>query len=446
MVSIIIPAREEKYLEKTIRNILENATGEIEIIAILDGYIPDPQINLNDDRVIFVHNEVAIGQRPAINQGAKMAKGNYIMKLDAHCAVGKGFDEILVRDCEYDMTMIPQMYNLDVATWTPKLIDNYREAVRQGKVNPYMFIGKDNGRLRTLYYNKTEKKQLDLGRQNIMIDEVMSCMGCCFFMHKDRYWELGGCDEGHGHWGQQGVEVACKAWLSGGRLMVNKNTWFAHFFRGGGVPDGEQRGAPWPGFTQEMVDKARDYSEDLWLKDKWPQAKHKFEWLLEKFNPPTWVKPMILELGSGRMKRVPDVINVDIRPLPNVDVVCDLRKLPYEDNTIDEIRSSDVIEHFGRFEIEPLLKEWVRVLKPGGVMLNRTVDIGRNMDKWHEIPWPDLMNAVLGAQDYEQNFHKMMFTKESLSELMTKAGMKILKTERYSIRKLPRMRVIGQKI
>jgi len=309
-----------------------------------------------------------------------------------------------------------------------------------------MFIGKENGRLRTLYYNKNEKKQLDLGRQNIMIDEVMSCMGCCFFMHKDRYWELGGCDEGHGHWGQQGVEIACKAWLSGGRLMVNKNTWFAHFFRGGGVPDGEQRGAPWPGFTQEMVDKARDYSEDLWLNDKWPQAKNKFKWLLEKFNPPTWEKPMILELGSGRMKRVPDVINVDIRPLPNVDVVCDLRKLPYEDNTIDEIRSSDVIEHFGRFEIEPLLKEWVRVLKPGGVMLNRTVDIGRNMDKWHEIPWPDLMNAVLGAQDYEQNFHKMMFTKESLSELMTKAGMKILKTERYSIRKLPRMRVIGQKI
>ena len=66
-VSIIIPARNEKYLEKTIRNVLENATGEIEIIAILDGYIPDPQININDDRVIFVHNEVAIGQRPAIN-------------------------------------------------------------------------------------------------------------------------------------------------------------------------------------------------------------------------------------------------------------------------------------------------------------------------------------------------------------------------------------------
>jgi glycosyltransferase involved in cell wall biosynthesis len=37
MLSVIIPAKNEIYLERTIRNILENAEGEIEVIAELDG-------------------------------------------------------------------------------------------------------------------------------------------------------------------------------------------------------------------------------------------------------------------------------------------------------------------------------------------------------------------------------------------------------------------------
>jgi glycosyltransferase involved in cell wall biosynthesis len=106
MLSVIIPARNEKYLERTLRNILENAEGEIEIHAILDGYLPDPPINMNDDRIIFHHFPESIGQRAAINFGAKMAKGKYIMKLDAHCAVDKGFDVKLAADCEYDWTVV----------------------------------------------------------------------------------------------------------------------------------------------------------------------------------------------------------------------------------------------------------------------------------------------------------------------------------------------------
>jgi len=38
MISVVIPARNEKYLKKTIEDILEKATCEIEIRVILDGY------------------------------------------------------------------------------------------------------------------------------------------------------------------------------------------------------------------------------------------------------------------------------------------------------------------------------------------------------------------------------------------------------------------------
>ena len=94
-------------------------------------------------------------------------------------------------------------------------------------------------------------------------------MGPGWFISRDDFWKQGGCDENHGSWGQQGCEVSLKAWLSGGALMTDENTWFAHWFRGGGGP-----GFPYP-ISGREVEGARHYSRDLWLNDKWPQADEK---------------------------------------------------------------------------------------------------------------------------------------------------------------------------
>jgi len=272
MTTVIIPARNEQYLQKTIENVLFNADGEIEIIAICDGYWADPPIK-DHPYVRIIHNTEARGQRQSINDACKIARGKFIMKLDAHCAVAKGFNTILERDCEYDMTMIPRMYNLDVLTWKPKL----------HKRTDYMYISSldDEKPFRASYYGKKQPKN------DKMIDDIMCCMGPCFFMHKKRFWELDGCDEEHGHWGQQGIELACKAWLSGGRLVVNKNTWFAHWFRGGGVPEGHKKGFPYP-MKQAQVEKARKHSQELWLENKWHKAKRPFQFMVDKFAPPGW--------------------------------------------------------------------------------------------------------------------------------------------------------------
>lgn len=275
MLSIIIPAKNEIYLEKTIRNILENAQGEIEIIAELDGYIPEPQIVISDERVIFIHHKEAIGQRACINHGVSIAKGKYIMKLDAHCAVGPGFDVILAKDCEPEWTVVPTMYNLDIETWKPKM----------HKRTDYMYFTSPEHPekpFRAMYYEGEEYRKWH--SRSEMIDETMGCMGPGWFMHKERFLAQGGCDEGHvGGWGQQGIEISLKAWLSGGKLMVNKNTWFAHWFRGG---------SSGPGFPYKIsgnqIDRVRHYSQDLWIKDKWPLATRKLSWLIEKFNPPSW--------------------------------------------------------------------------------------------------------------------------------------------------------------
>ena len=109
----------------------------------------------------------------------------------------------------------------------------------------------------------------------------MSILGACFFLDREWFWELGGCDEGHGSWGQQGVEMSCKAWLSGGRAICNKKTWFSHMFR----TQGGDFSFPYPleGSAQE---RARAYSQDYWRNGRFPNAVHDLDWLVKKFNPP----------------------------------------------------------------------------------------------------------------------------------------------------------------
>ena len=104
MVSIIISSRVDQYLQKTIDDLLGKAEGQIEIIVVLDGYWPNPMIN-NDPRVIIVHQGTIHnhkGMRAAINTGSKLAKGEYLMKVDEHCMFDQGYDVKLAADCKDD--------------------------------------------------------------------------------------------------------------------------------------------------------------------------------------------------------------------------------------------------------------------------------------------------------------------------------------------------------
>lgn len=277
-VSILIAARNEQHLGRTVREVLDKARGDVEVIVVADGYEPEdlPQ----DPRVLTLRCIEPIGQRQAINKAARLAVGKYIFKLDAHCALDEGFDVKLAADCEYDWTVVPRMYQLDENTWQPKF----------GKKTDFMFFRSPDAAVhpfRIDYYDaKTAHNYRDeyaaykkaAWRQGEICD-TMTCIGAGWFMHRDRFRELGGMDEGHGHWGQMGVELSCKSWLSGGRMVVNKKTWFAHLWR---------RHAPWK-ITQKQVDKARKYSIDLWTNNAWPLQKRPLSWLVEKFAPvPTW--------------------------------------------------------------------------------------------------------------------------------------------------------------
>lgn len=321
-LSVIIPARNEEFLQNTIDSVLANIRGNTEIIVLLDGYWPEKGIPQHE-RLKIVHFNTSIGQRAATNFGVRISEAKFIMKLDAHCAVDEGFDVKLMADCEYNWTVIPRMYNLHVFDWRcnkcghfwyqgpyPKKCDkcdNTTDFTKEIKFTPRfnrmsMFYRFDRN-LHFQYWGAFKTRPEAQGD----IADTMCNLGACWFMHRQRYWDIGGLDEEHGSWGQMGVEISCKSWLSGGRQVTNKKTWFSHLFRtqpGFGFP------YPNPG---SAVEKARERSRWLWQENNWKGAKFPLSHLLQKFYPiPDWDPEINPSLKRGM------VYYTDNRPDENI--------------------------------------------------------------------------------------------------------------------------------
>jgi predicted SAM-dependent methyltransferase len=149
-------------------------------------------------------------------------------------------------------------------------------------------------------------------------------------------------------------------------------------------------------------------------------------------------------LGCGEFP-MKGAVNVDIRPLPGVDVVSDVKKLPFQDGELAGIASRNLIEHFSRFEVGPMVKEWVRCVKKGGFVETETVDMGRAMDQWRQIPEENFIDCMYGAETYDENFHKMLMTQEILTRLYEEAGLEVTKAVGFIHRSIPRIIITGIK-
>ena len=291
-LSILIPARNEIFLARTIEDILANIEGDTQIIAILDGYWPDLPVK-DDTRVILIHYSSPIGQRAATNEAVKISRAKYVMKVDAHCAFDKGFDVKMMKEMHDDWTMAPVMRNLHAFDWVCE--QGHRRY--QGPSGPckecggptkmdVVWIAKTNPQSTAYYFDNTLHFQYwnEWGKQQKGdLTESMSLQGSCFMMTREKYLELNICDEAWGSWGNQGTEVAAKTWLSGGRVIINHKTFYAHMFR----TQGGDFGFPYP-LAGKDVEFARRCSRELFIEHRWDKAKYPIHWLINKFNPPTW--------------------------------------------------------------------------------------------------------------------------------------------------------------
>ena len=117
-------------------------------------------------------------------------------------------------------------------------------------------------------------------KDEIGFTETMSLQGSCFMATKEKYFELNLCDESFGSWGNQGIEVACRTWLSGGQVLVNNSTWYAHMFR----TQGGDFGFPYVQ-SGRAVAKTKKNTWEFFLTGKWDKQVYSVSWLIEKFWP-----------------------------------------------------------------------------------------------------------------------------------------------------------------
>jgi glycosyltransferase involved in cell wall biosynthesis len=272
-VSVIIPSRNEIYLEKTIKSLLMSAKGEIEIIAVLDGYWLDKPIE--DPRVIYVHLGKPFGMRNAINTGVAIARGKFILKCDAHCMFAEGFDIELARYIRPDWVVIPRRKRLDAINWC---IEDSGKADVDYEYLSYPGTDGSSG-LHGMIWDARAKE-----RKNILIDDNMSAQGSCWFMSKDYYAYLELEDEeNYGTFNHEFQEIGLKCWLSGGRVVTNKKTWYAHLHKN------KETGGRGYSLDGAQLEKGTAYTNRWLTNTAWHKQTLPFSWLIERFWPvPGW--------------------------------------------------------------------------------------------------------------------------------------------------------------
>jgi len=123
-----------------------------------------------------------------------------------------------------------------------------------------------------------------------------------------------------------------------------------------------------------------------------------------------------LHLGCGT-KHIEGYTNIDIRYLPGVDEVNNIRFLRnYKQNTVDVIYACHVLEHFGRWEYKTVLERWFEILKPGGVLRLAIPDFSSICSYYTKTgDLKSIMGLMFGGQDYDENYHYVTFDYNSLS-------------------------------
>ena len=81
--------------------------------------------------------------------------------------------------------------------------------------------------------------------------------------------------------------------------------------------------------------------------------------LIENFD----VDGIAINLGSGQ-DDYDGFVNIDLGSYKPVDIVADLKDIPFNDNSVDLVASNSVLEHI--YEFQKVIEEVYRILRPNG--------------------------------------------------------------------------------
>lgn len=268
MTSVIIPAINDPHLKWTIRSVRNHAFDPIEVIVINDGGEPLDETIAD----IVINHDTVKGRRVSINEAARMANGEYLFILDAHCSMSHGWDVKMKESCHKNNLVHCIIRGLNPKTWDYEGGD-YR----------YVYL---NNEYTEKWWTEKEKQK------HKPVEENMCITGCAWMVPTELYWALGGYDESLGKYGWDGPEWTCKVWLNDerpGKVILRSDVVCGHIF---GTNVGGSK------YRCEMIPKD-EYIR--YMQNKWGD---KVQWLVDRFAPvPGWhedERQVIGKEGTGR--------------------------------------------------------------------------------------------------------------------------------------------------
>ena len=142
-------------------------------------------------------------------------------------------------------------------------------------------------------------------------------------------------------------------------------------------------------------------------------------------------KPVKLDLGSGLLPyagkngdQIEEWIHQDAHPGNHIEIVCDWEDIPIGSGIVDEVYSSNTIEHIKPWKYDRILGEWNRIMKPGCKVYITTPNFSWicHLFANGQMGLQEALMNIYGDRIDEYHNHYVTFTKETLTETLEKYG------------------------
>lgn len=201
----------------------------------------------------------------------------------------------------------------------------------------------------------------------------------CVMIRRDIFEKIGYLDEIYTPGGGEDIDFTVRANLAGYKSVVLTTTVFD--------PDKSTNVGQFP----------------IWHKDNrtFRDIPEYTNWIVKRnghLNAKRYNNQIKLNLGAGGIN-YPGYLSVDFYD-KRAHVKMDITKLDFPDNSVDEILASHVFEHLNPYHALDILKDWRRVLKPGGKLVMEMPDIEQLCKRFVTASTGErygILNAVYGS-------------------------------------------------
>lgn len=138
----------------------------------------------------------------------------------------------------------------------------------------------------------------------------------------------------------------------------------------------------------------------------------------------------------AKRRRLPKIIrlnigcgDVKIKGFTNIDRKSGEEAYPlkYPDNSVDEIRASHILEHFGHRQTAEVLTDWIRALKPSGRLRVAVPNFDYIVDGYQKGSDEPLEGFLMGGHVDADDRHGAIFNKQKLIALFKTLNLRHVK-------------------